>query len=191
MSRVPEDVRRRVIEFVYRQASEAGWQVLTQVEKGQMYDRWVTESAVGGQLHGYVKPDRLRTWLKNGPMKAYADAVAGVGPYAKFSSWEGATPAKAVRAALGTGWAADLSSASVKPLRVAAHNEEGQSVKLVYGASGKFKELLWAGLNCVVDGDEDVRILVLENFGPVPSSERRRQSKLAETCGLTVTWGST
>ena len=187
---MPEEVRAEVVKRVYADAARIGWATLSQAEKGRWYDRWAGDPDVGGRLLGYIRDDRVRVWLKDGPLKAYAHATAGVGPYAKYAEEEGATPEKAVRAALGAGWEILPETIETKPLRVAALSTESQEQRLVvYGTSRGFKELIWSALVSVTNQDVRVTILVLENLGAVSHPERAWQEGIAARCGVTVTWG--
>lgn len=191
MARVPDEVRGEIARRVYRQAARLDWPTMAQEEKGRWYDRWANDPEIGGLLFGYVTPDRIRLWLKDGPLKAYTQATAGVGPYAKYAPQVGTSPANAVRAALGPGWSPDEGTVEVKPLRVVAiRDTDGIRHRVVYGPAQNFKDLLWAAL---VDSDDDghpVTILVLENAGAVPTAEREVHKSLASRCHVNVTWSA-
>ena len=192
MARVPDEVRGQIARRIYEEAARLDWPTMAQEEKGRLYDRWANDPEIGGQLAGYVRSDRIRLWLKDGPLKAYTQATAGVGPYAKYAPQVGTSPASAVLAALGPGWTPDEDTVDVKPLRaVAVRGADGSRHRIVYGPARNFKDLLWAAL---VESDEDglpVTILVLENAGSVPTVEREQQKSLATRCDVNVTWGTT
>lgn len=191
MARVPEHVRADVVKRVYADAARIGWPTLAQEEKGRWYDRWTTDTDVGGRLTGYIRDDRIRVWLKDGPLKAYSHATAGVGPYAKYAQEQGATPSKAVLAAFGQDWRMEPDTIETEPLRVIATTESGKERRqLIYGPEKSFKELLWAGVVAATTEDIPVTILVLENYGAVSRPERAWQERLAKRCRLEITWAS-
>lgn len=60
MSELPGDLRRTVIAEVYRQADELDWDALPDRRRTEMYDRWLNEPAIGGQLTRFQTRERAR-----------------------------------------------------------------------------------------------------------------------------------
>lgn len=190
--RLPPEVRDKVIRRMYSDADEAGWANLPAVDRSRMYDRWAEDPELRGLLSGYLEPERVRTWLKDNPMKHYAAAKHGIGTYAVYATVTGPTPARVLARSLGDGWDIDPKSVSDKPLQFRASRDEDNAL-VVYGPSRKFRDLLWAALNRAVEpcGPDRVVVLVVEDVvAPTPVFERRRQRLLADRCGVELKWSS-
>jgi hypothetical protein len=189
---VPTHVRDTVIRRVYRDAQNDGWEHLSQQAKARWYDRWAADEHVGGILSGYVGPERVRTWLKDGPLKHYANARHGIGPYARFADITGPTPQQIADAVLGPRWTVNDRSVATKPLRFhATRGDDGAAV--AYGPARKFRDLLWAALNDTVDVRAPSRAVIAvieEPVAPTPQSERDVQQRLAAQCQIGVHWVS-
>ena len=190
MSLVPAHVRDSVVRRVLRDAQKAGWENLSQQAKAQWYDRWMSEDAVGGIIAGYVGPTRVRVWLKDGPLKHYANATHGVGEYARFLNVSGPTPKRIAQAVLGPQWSIQADSVEIKPLRFTAiHGDQHASV--AFGPSRKFRDLLWAALVTAADPTtmgRSVVAIVETEVDPTPESDRVVQKRLATRCGVELTW---
>lgn len=159
-------------------------------EVGQ-YDKWTADPQVGGLLSGYMDAERVRTWLKDGPMKHYANARHGVGPYAEYATTSGPTPQRVAIAALGDGWTVDGGSVRTKPIRFRATGPDGGAATVAYGPSRKFRDPLWAALNDAVDRATPQRCVIVvseTSTSPASPTERREQRALADRCDLEIRW---
>lgn len=186
---IPTEVRDRVIKEVYRQAAAMGWQSLPSPRKSAQYDTWVASHEVGGVLVRFMPEDRIRVWLKDGPMKEYGNAVHGLGRYGQLAPRLGPSPQQAANAVLGGSWAVIDGSERTKPLRFEASGPEDATAVVAYGPSRKFKDLLWAGLIEAESDDppERVMILVTERPAePTPRTERKWQEQIARRCDLEI-----
>lgn len=190
MSRLPEHVRAAVIQRVYADADRVGWDALPAPAKSTQYDRWTADPHIGGILSGYLEAERIRTWLKDNPLKHYTNAKHGVGTYARYANVTRPTPSRVASAALGRDWQVDETSVRDKPLRFrAVHGDEHAAV--AYGPARKFRDLLWAALNDAVDPHSPARTLVAiveHSLDPTSDSERTRQQQLADRCRIEVRW---
>jgi hypothetical protein len=187
---VPADIRARVIRRVYADADRLGWDSLPASARSDQYDAWVSDPAVGGMLAGFLEKGRVRTWLKDNPMKHYANAKHGVGSYAAYADSTGPTPSRVADAALGRGWQVVDSSVREKPLRFFAQRGEAMAA-VAYGPSRKFRDLLWAALNDAVDPGAPTRsfvVIVDDHVSPTSESDRVQQRLLSDRCGIELRW---
>lgn len=190
MVTVPPHARDAVVRRVYRDAQKAGWEHLTQDAKARWYDRWTSDDHVGGILAGHLGHERVRAWLKDGPLKHYANARSGVGPYARFADVTGPTPQRVADAVLGNGWVVDETSITTKPLRFQATHGDDWAV-VAYGPNRKFRDLLWAAVNDAVDVRTPSRAVVAivdDDIAPTPQSERNVQQRIADRCDIEIRW---
>ncbi len=182
----PPEVRDKVIRRVYAEAVEMDWQSLPAPRKSAQYDRWVADKDVGGVLARFMPEDRIRVWLKDGPLKEYGNATHGMGPYAELAPRLGPTPAQAVKAAFGDGWNPVAGTERIKPLGVDARGPDDEHGVVVYGPARKFPALVWAALVAAVDRDlppDRAVVLVTERPAePTPTINRRWQSRIADHC---------
>jgi hypothetical protein len=184
---IPSETRDRVIREVYSQAAAMGWQSLPAATKSAQYDRWAAAREVGGVLVRFMPEDRLRVWLKDGPLKEYGNAIHGLGRYGHLAPRLGPSPAQAAKAALGSSWRVVQGSERTKPLRFRAIGPHEQSAVVAYGPARKFKDLLWASLLGATEPETPCRVVVLITeppAEPTPQAERDWHRKLARRCGL-------
>lgn len=184
---IPVDTRDRVIREVYRQAAAMGWQSLPAARKSAQYDRWAAASEIGGVLVRFMPEDRIRVWLKDGPLKEYGNAIHGLGRYGHLAPQLGPSPSQAAVAALGPDWTVVEGSERTKPLRFYATGSDGRSAAVAYGPARKFRDLLWAGLLAAVDSEPPDRVVVLISeppAEPTPKVEREWHQRLARRCDL-------
>ena len=145
---------------------------------------WIADSEIGQRLAEFMTPERARVWIKDGPVKEYPRALAGVGKYAPLANGSD-NVADIVRRALGAGWTSDTATLRVKPLRVEAHRD-GDTVVLTWGPSRDLKHLVWAALNADASGDPREWVLVVTGTftRPVTASDKAHQLRIARKCGL-------
>src|ERR1700754_1981610 len=122
---IPKDVAGRVVKQIYSDMIALRWEDLSPQERTRQYSKWVDDPTVGGVI-GRFKGDP-RHWIKDGPVKEWARARTGIGPYAPFmESLNGvANPmGRVISLALGDDWAANPNEVRPKPFRVVAHQEK-------------------------------------------------------------------
>ena len=187
MSELPPELREAVTRHLYASAAQIDWENLSATEKTAQYRRWVADPNIGGELTRFLPEDSARVWIKDGPMKEYARAQFGVGPFAQLIDTPRCTPETVVRAVHGDDWNVLAGSVDVKPARCVASGSAGEAL-VVWGGLAAFKHLVWAALEAAADDDErPVTIAVVESPArPTPASERARLKTIASRCGFTV-----
>jgi hypothetical protein len=175
----------RAVERIYEDADRIGWSDLSSVKRSAQYKEWVSDPDVGGLLAAFMSPSQSRLWIKDGPMKEWARARAGVGKYAWMAPQSSQSPEVIVAMTLGSSWAVETESLRVKPLRVTVTGEQA-SVVLAWGPERDFKHLLWAALLAAANGDgREWVICVVDSFTkPTPSNVRSLQQRIADRCNL-------
>src|SRR4051812_15362145 len=98
---VPASIRERVARRVYADANQFDWMYLTSADRTRQYSRWLDDPEVGGLLEPLLGRSGARLWLKDGPLHEYSRAVAGIGPYARFTASRATNAEQIVRGALG------------------------------------------------------------------------------------------
>ncbi len=189
MTRLPNDIRDRVWERLYRDADAADWENLSARAKSLQYTRWLDDEDVGGLLMRFMDRDDARVYLKDSPLKEYARALAGEGPGAKHTTNRQAAPQTIVRAALGGGWRVVSGSVGIKPMHCVAEN--GEERRVIYWArTDRLGDLIWAALNKVTDDpNADPLLVIRESIAkPTPTATRDRQRAMAGRCGLELTY---
>lgn len=184
---VPNHQLDAVIAATYASADQLNWGGLTPQERTRNYDRWLDEPTIGGVLTAYMNPEKARTWIKDGPMKEYAQARRGVGRYARFGRQGGTGPADVVVAALGPGAQTVPGTQKVKPSRCRAEDATGATAQVVWGEADNFKNLLWSALRTAVEERVPAHVVVLEPPGPpTPAPAVRVHRALADRCDVTL-----
>jgi hypothetical protein len=185
---LPEHVLQKVLPRIFTDMETLGWDGLTDEEKTRQYNAWAEDADVGGVLSQFN--DDPRHWIKDGPVKEWHRALAGVGPYAKYLPVQGGQVEQVVRLALGEDWGADISSIEIKPLRVTAHQREDHHdpVVVTWAPARDFKHLVWAAIKGNVDGDPREWILVVRGTfeKPTPADLRKFHERVGVRCGLRV-----
>lgn len=176
-----------VVRRLYSDAASLGWASLTPLQRTRQYDAWLDDPDVGGVLQRELTRERARVWIKDGPMKEYARAVAGVGRYAKFIEGGGSQMEWVVSSAFGAPWAPVPASLRLKPLRCIA--QSGSETRLlVWGPPRDFKHLLWAALEATdaPDGPQAVVAVVVPSGQGISPFDRERQRRLGHRCDVLV-----
>lgn len=186
MSDMPEDVRRAVIAEVYRQADDMDWDGLTDRQHTTIYDRWLDDPTIGQQLTRFLSRERARVWLKDVPMKEYARARYGIGPYAALAASRFPSVGQIARQVLGVGWDAVDGTIAEKPNRCVVTN--GQEERLMmWGPPKTLRDIVWAGINARADDDPTPILVVAVQHGQILNDgEKRRHAQLAGYAGLEV-----
>jgi hypothetical protein len=183
-SRVPWEVEEAIVGRLFADMERLGWEGLTPRQRTSQYGRWIADPEVGQRLATFMTPERARVWIKDGPVKEYPRALAGVGKYAPLANGSG-SGADIVRRALGAEWITDTATLRVKPLRIEAHRDE-DTVVLAWGPARDLKHLVWAALNADASGDPREWVLAVTGSftRPVTASDKAHQLRIARRCGL-------
>jgi hypothetical protein len=185
VSDVPQELRHGVVTEAYRLADELDWSALTDRQRTAMYDRWLDVPAIGGQLSRFLTRERARVWLKDGPMKEYARARNGIGPFADFATSRLPSPGQMARQLLGQDWDS-IGLIHEKPLRCRVTNGQKDRL-LIWGPPLSLRDLVWAGINAVVDQAPTPLLIVAIPFGQhFGDTEKRRHANLCQVAGLEV-----
>jgi hypothetical protein len=182
---LPESQERRIVAHLYEDAQRIGWTYATQADRTRQYSEWMKDPEVGGLLITFMSPEDARVWIKDGPMKEYTRAVAGIGKYADLVSDPRQGAAAIVCGALGSHWSVVPGTLQVKPLQcVAAHQE--LRTRVVWGPTRDFKHVLYAGLEAAVNGDNTPIVLVVTDTmeRPLSAGVREYHRLMSERCGL-------
>jgi hypothetical protein len=176
-----------VISALYNAADEAGWSDLIPQERTRFYRQWIDDPEIGGILTRFMTPEAARSWIKDGPMKEYANASRGTGRYARFGR-EGGTGADDVaRAALGADATVVEGSQKSKPHRCLVTAAAERDNFVVWGSGENLRNLLWAALRAEVIDYMPAHIVILEPPGqPTTTAEKRTQRALADRCQLSL-----
>lgn len=69
---VPEDVREKIRERLWKLADEIDWNLLSATDKGRYYRNWTSDAQIGGVLSRYMEVGAVRTYIKDAVMKVYS-----------------------------------------------------------------------------------------------------------------------
>lgn len=182
MAGIPPATRNEVASKIITRAIEAGWEDLTSTERSRMYEQWVEDPDIGGVLTSYVPKARVRVWIKDGPMKEFARARRGLGPYAVHIP-EGATryEEQVLHKALGDEWRIVEDTIDAKPARFRATSET-DSAMVFWGTAVEVKHLYWAALNTPLT-DNPVVVVTATRRHPVTEPVRQHLGRLSARTG--------
>ena len=188
MSLVPRQIEDSVCTEIFRDMAELSWEGLGHSARSEQYGRWVTAPSVGERLSQYMPVERVRVWIKDGPVTEYPRARAGVGRFATLVE-ASSGPAVVVRLALGGDWEPVQGSLRVKPLRVQARSsgpDANDEVVVAWGPARDLKHLVWAALMATAnDASERWHLVVCATFTqPVSAGERTLHVRIAERARL-------
>ncbi|MFF8542508.1 hypothetical protein ACF060_19595 [Streptomyces werraensis] len=186
MSDIPEEVRRQVIRAIYRRADQLDWDGLTQSDRTKWYNQWLDEEPIGGVILRYLPRERARGWVKDVPMKHYARARAGLGPYADLACRRLPGPDQIVRQVFGAQWEIIDGTIKEKPNRCRV--SDGETVHLmIWGPLNNLSSLIWCGINAVVDrAPTPVIVVTLLQGQRISEGEKARHATLGRQAGLEV-----
>jgi hypothetical protein len=174
-----------VVTALYADADMNGWAHWPPAERTRQYGRWVDDPRVGKILTKYMTPEQARSWIKDGPMKEYANARRGTGRYASFGREGGTGATDVVVAALGIGAEVLNGSEGVKPPHCYAIDAAGERAYVVWGPGTNFRNLLLAALRTSVTDQVSAHIVVLEPRGQSTSTaEGTTHRAMADRCQL-------
>ncbi|APU41089.1 hypothetical protein [Streptomyces sp. TN58] len=164
MSNIDEGIRREVIAEVYRQVDDLDWDGMTTRARSDWYARCIDDPLIGGKLTRFIARDRVRVWVKDGPIKELPRARYGLGPYAQFAVSRYPGMEQIAHQAIGPEWLADPETVEVKPNRCLVHGPESK-VLMIWGPAADLADLVWAGINTRVDGGAEPLIVVASPQG--------------------------
>jgi hypothetical protein len=187
MSELPEALRHEVIIEVYRQAADLDWDGLTDKQRTAQYNRWLDDPKIGGELSRYLHRDKIRYWLKDVPMKEYARARSGIGALADLVSVRLPGPDQIAKQILGPAWSVLEGTIREKPNRCVVADGQEQRL-MMWGPPKTLRDLVWAGINTVVDGREPQPLLVVASpqGHELDRGEKRRHIQLGKVANLDV-----
>lgn len=188
---MPVEIEEAVVRLLYSRAAELGWPHLTDAERTTQYQYWIDDPEIGGKLLLFIKkPEAVRVWMKDGPMKEYARAVNGIGKYAKFVDTDKVELGALVTKALGPGWVEVPGTQRIKPLRVTVcrENDEGDEMRFCWGPARDLKHLVWRAIVDQAEGDAVPWVLcVVSPFTrPAVKSEVDQRTRLGARLGLRI-----
>lgn len=157
--RMPAGVRAEVSWTILERAVAVHWEDLTFKERSSTYSEWVADPLIGGLIGKYLPADRIRVWIKDGPIKEYQRAKRGLGPYAKYVPTAKAMEAKITALILGNEWTVCKETIDVKPSRFTAINSKGEETLIIWGNLSDLKHIVWAGLTA--PAHDDLRLVVV------------------------------
>jgi hypothetical protein len=71
---VPDEVREKLRDVLWRTADETRWMTLSPVEKSKYYRAWTRDPEIGGVLARYLGRGQIRVYIKDSLLKDYARA---------------------------------------------------------------------------------------------------------------------
>ncbi len=186
MSDLPPETRDLVIAARYARATDLAWDALSQADRSAAYDAWIDDEEIGKRIVPLLTREKARVWLKDVPMKEYARATAGIGPYARFATLQLPGPEALARQVLGPSWATRLGTLRTKPNRIVI--ESAESVRLMlWGGRRGLRDLIWAAMVAQVDDAADaVVVLCATRAEHITDAERQRHVALGELAGVEV-----
>lgn len=188
MSRLPSKVRTEISRIILQRAVEIHWDDLLFSDRSRKYEEWMSDPEIGGRILKYMAREKARVWIKDGPMKEYARAKRGLGPYAILldaaMNYEGAITTKVY----GNKWKVVPDSIKTKPATFSV--TDGDSIQVVFwGTTKELKHLIWAWLNCSCG--TDCRIVILStSMNPVTADMQIKYARIAQKLGTIFTYAA-
>lgn len=184
MRAFPEGVERDVVRRLYEEAERLDWIHMPLNERRRQYAAWLEAPEIGGVLIQFLSREAARVWIKDGPMKEFARAVAGVGRFAPFVGNTGRGPAEMIQLSLGDDWTLVEGSFGIKPLHCLAEDKNERRF-ICWGPPKDFKHLLWAAIVAAESMNLVARIVVVERVGQeMRAADRKRFERFAVRCSL-------
>lgn len=187
MQRIPNrEQEERVVRKIYSEALHMDWEHRSDQEHTEQYGKWLDDPEVGGVLEGYGwLRDQQRVWLKDVPMKEFARARAGKGPFAKLLPEHPTSAEVIVREALGPSWDVKPGSKQTKPLNCIAESGT-EEIKLFWGPNRDLRHLLWAAFVYWSKTDTDKLMIVVHDTveAPLSAEDRAFLKRLAGRIGM-------
>jgi hypothetical protein len=186
MSLIPDVHRREVIVEIYKRADDLDWDGLSPSDRSTWYVRWLDDPAIGGVLDTYMARDQARMWIKDMPMKHYARARSGIGPYASLVASHLPGASQLTQLAFGPEWAPIEGTVKDKPNRCTVGDGHHQA-QMIWGRPRVFQSLAWASLNAVIDDQPMPVMLVVSRQGErLTDGQIGRHRRIADRIGVEV-----
>ena len=186
MSLIEEELRRQVIAEIYRRADDLDWDGLSPSDRSTWYVRWLDDPAIGGVLDVHMPRDRARIWIKDVPMKHYARARSGIGPYADLVISRLPDAGQLAQLAFGADWVPLEGTVKDKPNRCTVSDDDGLA-QMLWGPPRAFQSLVWASLNAVVDEQPTPVMVVVTRQGErLTDGQIGRHRSIARRIGVEV-----
>ena len=184
MSRIPRHVREEISRSILKRAVEVGWEDLANSKRSAYYEEWAASPDIGGRLADYVPPERIRVWIKDGPMKEFKRAKRGLGPYADLAPKAQNREQEITEKAFGQDWNVVDGSVNVKPNKFDVQRDD-ERITILWGTRIDLKHLVWAWLNHPYP--EHCRlVLVNTQSEPLTSAARTKHDILANRLGTEI-----
>lgn len=188
MSHIPKEIRFRVAARLYAEASDLGWEALSDQEKTEHYERWAQDPEIVKALVPYRDVVGIRVWIKDTPMKEYDRALERYGPYRDCTKWQYAGPRELLQKVGLDDWRVLNGSVGEKPMHMIACKGPEQ-LYVCWGKSEKFKDLLWAALSESLVLPVKPLIIVTSVQGEeIPDDVLVQQRALAARCDLDLAY---
>jgi hypothetical protein len=187
MSLLEDRLRRQVIAEIYKRADALDWDGLSASDRSTWYVRWLDDPAIGGVLDVYMPRDQARIWIKDVPMKHYARARSGIGPYADLVASHLPNAGQLAQLAFGADWAPLEGTIKDKPNRCTVSDGGDRLVQMLWGPPRTFQSLVWASLNAVVDEQPTPVMVVVSRQGErLTDGQIGRHQSIARRIGVEV-----
>ncbi|TDC70689.1 hypothetical protein [Streptomyces hainanensis] len=184
MSEIDEEIRGEVLSEVYRQIEELDWDGLSPRERSRCYEQWVNDPLIGDKLARFIPREKVRVWIKDGPVKELPRVRNGIGPNAKYAFRRYPTADQIARQVLGPEWQADLDTLDVKPTRCVVKGS-GSERLMMWAPAQNLQDLVWAGINARVDDrPEPLLVIGLPQGQRLGEGEQARHRRVARIAGL-------
>jgi hypothetical protein len=186
MSEIDEEIRGEVLSEIDRQIEATDWDGLSTRERSRCYEGWVNAPLIGDKLARYIPREKVRVWIKDGPVKELPRVRNGIGPNAKYAFSRYPTADQIARQVLGPNWRADLSTLDIKPTQCVVKGP-GSERLMMWAPPQSLQDLIWAGINAKVDHrPEPLLIVGLAQGQRLSEGEQARQRLIAEVAGLNL-----
>lgn len=185
MSEIDEEIRGEVLSEVYRQIEELDWDGLSSRERSRCYERWVNDPLIGDKLARFIPREKVRVWIKDGPVKELPRVRNGIGPNAKYASRRYPTADQIAQQVLGLDWRANLDTLGIKPTQCVVKGPGSDERLMMWAPPQNLQDLVWAGINAKVDDrPEPLLIIGLTQGQRLSEGEQARQRHVAGVAGL-------
>jgi hypothetical protein len=178
-ARIPAEIRVEISKKIMAHAVELGWEDLNLSERSSQYEKWATDPEIVALLSPHIPRERIRVWIKDGPMKEFVRARRGIGSYASYVPRDKPFEELIISRIFGVGWVLVPDSVNVKPLRFVTQNPETEDTSTVlWGTKTDLKHIVWAYLNMPASVDARL-VLVATPQEPISANERRHMDRIA------------
>lgn len=180
---VPSDIEEMVVRRMYRALATRAADGKT---RNAPYDAWIVDPEIGGRLAEFMPPQKVRLWMKDGPVKEYARAREGLTRFAPYVSHPQEPIQEVITRALGPAWSVDPETMESKPLHIAAYAPGQPPLVVAWGPPNSFKEVVWCAIQSQAMGDKRTWILLVTTTPnhPLPPAKREELERIAQRCGL-------